>query len=105
MQMSEQRASGISWPQFNAKDYFDRRRQQLTARIRALRERQGLGQQALADWLGCSRSRIARIENGKGGYALEELELLALRLGQDPGRLTHLLPESETLLQIAFTNE
>ena len=64
-----------------------------------------MSQQALADWLGCSRSRIARIENGKGGYALEELEFLALRLGQDPGRLTHMSPELETLLQIAFTNE
>lgn len=64
-----------------------------------------MGQRALADWLDCSRSRIARIENGKGGYALEELEFLALRLGQDPGRLTHLSPELETLLQIAFTNE
>lgn len=95
----------MSWPQFNAKDYFDWRRQQLTAHIRALREQQGLGQQALADWLGCSRSRIARIENGKGGYALEELEFLALRLGHDPGQLVHWPPESETLLQIAFTNE
>lgn len=105
MQMSEQRAPGISWPQFRARDYFDWRRQQLTAHIRVLRERQGLGQQALAGWLGCSRSRIARIENGKGGYSLEELELLALRLGQDPGRLVRWSPESETLLQIAFTNE
>jgi len=95
----------MSWLQFSASDYFDRRRQQLTAHIRTLREQQGLSQQALADWLGCSRSRIARIENGKGGYALEELELLALRLGQDPGRLTHLSAESETLLQVAFTNE
>ena len=77
----------------------------MTAHIRALCEQQGLGQQALAGWLGCSRSRIARIENGKGGYALGELELLALRLGQDPGRLAHWPPESETLLQIAFTNE
>lgn len=105
MQMSEQKVRGSSWPQFRARDYFDWRRQQLTAHIRALREQQGLGQQALAGWLGCSRSRIARIENGKGGYALEELELLALRLGQDPGQLVHWPPESETLLQIAFTNE
>jgi WD40 repeat protein len=103
--MSEQRVSGISWPQFSARDYFDWRRQQLTAHIRALRERQGPSQQALADWLGCSRTRIARIENGKGGYALEELEFLALRLGQDPSQLVHWPPESETLLQIAFTNE
>lgn len=103
--MSEQRVPGIPWPQFSASHYFDWRRQQLTAHIHALREQQGLGQQALADWLGCSRSRIARIENGKGGYSLEELELLALRLGQDPGRLVHWPPESETLLQIAFTNE
>jgi transcriptional regulator with XRE-family HTH domain len=103
--MSEQRDPGTPWQEISAKRYFDRRRQQLTTHTRALREQQGLSQQALADWLGCSRSRIARIENGKGGYALEELEFLALRLGQDPGRLTHPSPESETLMQIAFTNE
>lgn len=103
--MSEQRDPGVSWTQFSARDYFDWRREHLTAHIRALRERQGLSQQALADWLGCSRSRIARIESGKGGYALEELEFLALRLGENASQLTHLSPESETLLQIAFTNE
>jgi DNA-binding XRE family transcriptional regulator len=78
MQMSEQRDPGMPWPQFSTSHYFDRRRQQLTAHIRTLREQQGLSQQAIADWLGCSRSRIARIENGKGGYSLEELEFLAL---------------------------
>jgi transcriptional regulator with XRE-family HTH domain len=103
--MSEERVPGIPWPQFSARDYFAWRRQQLTAHIRALREQQGLSQEALAGWLGCSRSRIARIENGKGGYSLEELELLALRLGQEPNQLVNWPPESETLLQIAFTNE
>jgi transcriptional regulator with XRE-family HTH domain len=103
--MSEQKGPDMSWQQFRASHYFDWRRQQLTTHIRTLRERQGLSQRAIADWLGCSRSRIARIETGKGGFSLEELEVLALRLGEDPGRLIQLSPDSETLLQIAFTNE
>ncbi len=103
--MGEGKDQEMSWPQIRARHYFELRRQKLTAHIRALREQHGLGQQEIADWLGCSRSRIARIENGKGGYSLEELEFLAQRLGQDPGRLTRLLPEPETLLHIVFTNE
>ena len=37
----------------------------MNTRIKELREQQGLGQEALADFIGSSQQTISRIENGK----------------------------------------
>jgi len=54
--------------------------------------------------LGCSRSRIARIEAGHGAYTLAELEVLALRFGVDPLIFLELTGPERALLDYAYAN-
>jgi transcriptional regulator with XRE-family HTH domain len=83
------------------KQYAAQRQASLIKTITELRERHGLSQQDLADLLGCSRSRIARLErDSHGEYGVGELEILALRFGQEPALFLSLSsPERDRLDQ------
>ncbi len=86
-------------------DYLSRQRKVAIDTVIELREACGLSQQELADLLGCSRSRIARIETGQNGeYSLGELELLALRFGQEPAFFLRSLTKDRSLLEQAYAN-
>jgi transcriptional regulator with XRE-family HTH domain len=54
------------------------------ANLRALRERRGLSQEALADELGIHRTYESAIERGKRNLSLRAVERLAEALGVDP---------------------
>lgn len=91
-------------PKMTVEDYLAFRQQALVAEIIRRRNAHGLSQQELADLLGCSRSRIARIEAGNGGYTLAEVEVLALRSGLDPLVFLGLTGPDRALLDYAYGN-
>jgi transcriptional regulator with XRE-family HTH domain len=82
--------------------YLKTRQRDLAEVVRLLRRRRGLTQVELAHLLGSSRSRIARIEAGSGGYRLEELEVLLLHFGVPFEQL--LSGESRQFLETAYTH-
>lgn len=85
------------------KQYAAQRQATIIKTITDLRERHGLSQQDVADLLGCSRSRIARLErDGHGEYGLGELELLALRFGQEPALFLSLSAPERSRLDQAY---
>jgi transcriptional regulator with XRE-family HTH domain len=57
-------------------------RQKMGARIKELREQQGMTQQDLADKTGLQRSNIARIESGKYSTGQDILSKIAEALGK-----------------------
>lgn len=59
----------------------------LGERLRSMRERQGINQEALAKRLGISRSQLGQIESGEKKPGLSLLEELAFRLGCSPRSL------------------
>lgn len=82
--------------------YLKTRQSNLTELMRLLRRRRGLTQAEVAHLLGSSRSRIARIEAGSGGYRLEELEVLLLHFGV---QFEHLVSsETRQFLETAYTH-
>jgi transcriptional regulator with XRE-family HTH domain len=85
-------------------DYLSFRQKVMGAKIVQLRHAYGLSQQDLAALLGCSRSRIARIETGQGEYTLSELEVLALRFGADPLVFLELTHSERALLDYAYAH-
>lgn len=94
----------MDWQNISVLDYFHERKAALTKKVRVFRTSFGLSQQDIAELLGCSRSRIGHIENGIGGYGLEELELLALKFGEHSRYFMRLSSDLATLQEIAFTN-
>jgi DNA-binding XRE family transcriptional regulator len=83
--------------------FLDQRRSHLAEQVRTLRLRNRLSQAELANLLNCSRARIARIERGDAGYGLEELELLAIYLGREPGELLELAGAERGRLDVLLT--
>ena len=87
------------------KQYAAERQAIIIKTITELRERHKLSQRDLADLLGCSPSRIARLESdGHGEYGLGELELLALRFGQEPAQFLHLSSSDRSRLEKAYAD-
>ena len=62
-------------------------KEQMAARLKALRERLGLTQEQLSEKSGVGRSHLARLETGKQDPTLSTLEKLAKALGVKVGRL------------------
>ena len=62
-------------------------REQMAAKLKALRARQGLTQEQLAEKSGVSRTYLARLETGRQDPTLSTLEKLAKALGVKAGRL------------------
>lgn len=65
----------------NVEDYAQQRRPEIGQRIREVRSRQGWTQERTAQYLGCSRRRVNRVEQGITDFTLYELELLAREFG------------------------
>ena len=57
--------------------YIASRRQQMAQRIRQARTLHGWTQDQTAQFLGCSRIKINRVEGGRAELSVAELELLA----------------------------
>ena len=56
-------------------------------RIKQLRERMGMSQEALADAAGLHRTHISLIERGQRSVRIETIEKLAMALHAQPGKL------------------
>lgn len=65
----------------------------LGSRIKALRSAQNLTQEQIADQLGISRQKYARIENGANSVTLDILSKIANILGVTVGDITKVLDE------------
>jgi len=59
----------------------------LGKRVKKLRERAGMSQQALADLVGVERNHIYRIEAGKTNLSLGLIRDIAAALGKKPGNV------------------
>lgn len=68
--------------------YIKRRRRELGETIKKSRSDSGWTQQQVANFLGCSRRRINRIEQGQSDFAISELELLVAAFGVSLESLT-----------------
>ncbi len=69
----------------------------LGKRIRALRDAKHLTQEQLAEKIGISRQKYARIEGGTNNITLEELLRIAEVLGVTVGDITRVLDETPVI--------
>lgn len=69
----------------------------LGARIRELRNSRNLTQEQLADTIGISRQKYARIENGVNSVTLDILSQIAAVLGITVGDITKILDEKPSV--------
>lgn len=65
-------------------------RQRLAKNLRALRARDGLSQEALADLVGLHRTYVGSVERSERNVSLDNIEKLAVALKVD---ISHLLAE------------
>jgi transcriptional regulator with XRE-family HTH domain len=63
-------------PQYDS----NQRRLEIGGRVREARSRHGLTQTQVADLLGCSRTKLNRVEQGKTDLTASEIDLLAQSL-------------------------
>jgi transcriptional regulator with XRE-family HTH domain len=59
------------------RNYIEKRRLEIAQNIRATRSNYGWTQERVAEYLGCSRRRVYRVEKGVVEFTIGELELLA----------------------------
>lgn len=59
--------------------YLAQRRHEIGQHIRVVRRQNNLSQEEVAQYLGCSRIKVNRAENGLTEFSVGELELLAER--------------------------
>ena len=64
-----------------------RRRREVGQRLKTLRLKRGLSQEALADLAGVHRTYAGSIERGERNVALDNIHALADALGVSPARL------------------
>lgn len=67
----------------------------LAAGVRALRERRGLTQAALAKRLGSSQSRVAKIEGADASVSVDLLVRSLLSVGATPNEIARLIKKAE----------
>jgi transcriptional regulator with XRE-family HTH domain len=63
--------------------------------IAQLRDQQGLLQEHLAQHLGVTQATFSRIENGQSSLTVEQLRLVAQRLGKNPSHILAFAEEIE----------
>ena len=68
----------------------------LAAGVRQLRERSGLTQDALAEKLGSSQSRVAKMESAHRSVTLDLMLRSLLAIGATPGDIAKLIKRAET---------
>lgn len=73
-------------PRAKTPSVLDRRRA-FGRRMRAIREGQGLSQEALADLAGIHRTYVGSVERGERNIALDNINAIADALGVSPARL------------------
>ena len=69
----------------------------LGGRIKALRSARNYTQEQMADQIGISRQKYARIENGTNSITLDILSKVASILGVTVGDITRVLDETSTV--------
>ena len=69
----------------------------LGRRIKALRNANNLTQEQLADSIGVSRQKYARIENGTNSITLDILSKISTQLGISVGDITRVLDEEPVM--------
>lgn len=57
--------------------YLQQRRNEIGQHVKAIRRQNNLSQEEVAQYLGCSRIKVTRAENGITEFSVGELELLA----------------------------
>jgi transcriptional regulator with XRE-family HTH domain len=57
--------------------YLQKRRREIGKQIKTIRRQSNLSQEEVAQYLGCSRIKVNRVENGVTEFSVGELELLA----------------------------
>lgn len=57
--------------------YLQQRRSEIGQRIKMIRRQNNISQEEVAQYLGCSRIKVNRAENGVTEFSVGELELLA----------------------------
>jgi DNA-binding XRE family transcriptional regulator len=67
----------------------------LAAGVRELRERRGLTQTALADRLGSSQSRVAKMEAGDCSVSLDLMVRSLLSIGASPSEIAKWIKQAE----------
>lgn len=65
----------------NMKTYLEKRRIEIGGCIRTVRRKHKWSQEQVAEFLGCSRAKVNRVENGTAEFTVGELELLAEQFG------------------------
>lgn len=65
----------------NMKTYLEKRRVEIGECIRIVRRKHKWSQEQVAEFLGCSRAKVNRVENGSAEFTVGELELLAEQFG------------------------
>ena len=93
----------------SAKIYIHRKRgmlmnELLGCRIKSLRSAKNLTQEQIADQIGISRQRYARIENGTNNLTLEVLSRIAKILDVQVGDITRVLDETPRVEYRASSN-
>ena len=69
----------------------------LAAGVRQLREQHGMTQAALAEQLGSSQSRVAKMEAGDRSVTVDLMVRSLLAIGATPGEIAKLIKRVETL--------
>ncbi|MCD7752743.1 MAG: helix-turn-helix domain-containing protein [Lachnospiraceae bacterium] len=77
----------------------------LGSRIKALRIAKAFTQEQVADRIGVSRQRYARIENGVGSITLDILSKVAEVLGVTVGDITRVLDEEDPAIAYRIGEE
>jgi antitoxin component HigA of HigAB toxin-antitoxin module len=68
----------------------------LAAGVRRLREKRGMTQAALAEELGSSQSRVAKIEAADRSVTVDLIMRSLLAIGSTPGEIAKLIKRAET---------
>jgi predicted XRE-type DNA-binding protein len=68
----------------------------LAAGVRQLREQHGMTQAALAEQLGSSQSRVAKMEAADGSVTVDLMMRSLLAIGATPGEIARLIKRVET---------